>query len=147
MEDTQQYGNIIRGWDRYLTNIKLEAFNPIDYTTLLYIVIKCDVTHVIFICRNTNSKADKRNRKFKEADRLFSKSSVTSAAVRTYTNVEASNSQHLLILYSSQRVAIGMFVLVLQAVSSLAELQEKRKYKCPYGLIKNKHFDCKHPNI
>jgi len=54
LEETSQYGNVIKGWDRYLTT------QPPSKNTA------------------NDAKADKKARRFKESERLFSLSSVTS---------------------------------------------------------------------
>ncbi|CDS42494.1 Histone H4 acetyltransferase NuA4 complex Eaf6 [Echinococcus multilocularis] len=60
LDDTAPYGNIIKGWDRYLlTSGSGSAFS---------------------VAAGANGTGDKRVRKFRDSDRLFSRSSVTSMA-------------------------------------------------------------------
>lgn len=65
MDDTAPYGNIIKGWDRYLASSSGSAFSAAAANGPL---------------GSSRGQNDKRVRKFRDSDRLFSRSSVTSVA-------------------------------------------------------------------
>lgn len=82
LEDTQLYGNIIRGKFRmdflYLLCLHANCMFFAHYST--------GWDRYLTVNRGTTSKNDKRNRKFKDAERLFSKSSITSNSVSLFSN-------------------------------------------------------------
>ncbi|KAM7538134.1 hypothetical protein Aperf_G00000066698 [Anoplocephala perfoliata] len=57
LEDTAPYGNIIKGWDRYLVTATGSVFSA---------------------AAGANGPGEKRVRKFRDSDRIFSRSSATS---------------------------------------------------------------------
>lgn len=85
LEDTQAYGNVIRGWDRYLSAMVPPA--------------------------KRDGKAngpDRKKSKIKDSERLFSHSSVTSsAAVRGMLPTPAVNSEVMKTGYDSENSADG----------------------------------------
>ncbi|VEL15547.1 unnamed protein product [Protopolystoma xenopodis] len=86
LDDTAPYGNIIKGWDRYLA-----ATGAVNSSS-------CGAAGSVGSGRSTN---DKRVRKFRDSDRLFSRSSVTSMAIIypgsliNFTALHTSNSPNL----------------------------------------------------
>ena len=76
LEDTLAYGNVIRGWEGYLTAAK-------SVTKLLeYLLYTC-----IHRPGNSSGRVDRKRKKFSDSERLFSRSSVTSHAVCYHGNV------------------------------------------------------------
>jgi len=75
LEDTHLYGNIIRGWDRYMTHF---ISGPMTKCTIRYLTANAKSAAAQ---SSSGGQGDKRNRKFKESERLFSRSSITSTAV------------------------------------------------------------------
>ncbi|CAH8633518.1 unnamed protein product [Dicrocoelium dendriticum] len=65
LDDTAAYGNIIRGWDRYFLSTGTAASGGANQPNL---------------SAPNRTAGDKRVRKFRDSDRLFSRSSVTSQA-------------------------------------------------------------------
>ena len=89
LEDTHQYGNIISGWDRYLTATKVEIrihllakrkrMHLVYETRKIYhnwesiYFSKRVIDQLIWYFFQSGVPSDKKMRKFKENERLFSR--------------------------------------------------------------------------
>ncbi|VDK38939.1 unnamed protein product [Taenia asiatica] len=113
LDDTAPYGNIIKGWDRYLlTSSSGSAFS---------------------VAAGANGTGDKRVRKFRDSDRLFSRSSVTSMASATNVHTCYESDRH------DGNVSNGPFYDSQRFEDRVSENDPKSYAPVPSGKKKRRH--------
>uniref|UniRef100_A0A0V0JC14 Chromatin modification-related protein MEAF6 n=1 Tax=Schistocephalus solidus TaxID=70667 RepID=A0A0V0JC14_SCHSO len=125
LDDTAPYGNIIKGWDRYLASSSGSTFGAIAANGPL---------------GSNRGQNDKRSRKFRDTDRLFSRSSVTSAAITNgYFDLEKTNTPVSNSAYEDTQTFEQSEQTDLSTMNFLETSDSKPYSTTPTGKKKRKH--------